>query len=87
MTLQGIKLQFIILKNLTITLLNVYINSLFCPKSGTFQYQNTKLKQGTVQYTVGNRQKPFRTKDLVSKNEKTDKSPPVKMTRQTKALP
>jgi hypothetical protein len=32
-------------------------------------------------------QKPYQTKALSSKNDKADKSPPVKMTGQTKALP
>jgi hypothetical protein len=36
---------------------------------------------------TGNRQKPSQTKALLSKNDKADKSPPVKMTGQTKALP
>jgi hypothetical protein len=37
-------------------------------------------------YTPGNGQKPSRTKAVPSKNDKADKSPPVKMTGRTKAL-
>jgi hypothetical protein len=39
------------------------------------------------QSCTGNGQKPSWTKALPSKNDKADKSPPVKMTRRSKALP
>jgi hypothetical protein len=40
-----------------------------------------------INFNPGNGQKPSWTKALPSKNDKADKSPPVKMTKRTKALP
>jgi hypothetical protein len=46
----------------------------------------TVKRQASLHFCIGNRQKRSRTKAFSSKNVKADKSPPVKMTRQTTAL-
>jgi hypothetical protein len=84
-------MKFKSIKTLKVMEQNLFISKIkiVCHNDMVTFLSNLTKQQRYILYMIimGNGQKPSQTKALLSKNDKAAKSPPVKMTGQTKAFP